>query len=66
MSGVNLVKIDLTKHPDLAEDIELIKRYFRSSDYASAIRAALAEFAREIREREPNLSKKAATTEVEG
>ena len=57
MSGVNVVKIDLTKYPELAEDLDLIKRYFRASDYASAIRAALAEFAREIREREKVLSK---------
>jgi len=50
MSGVKYVKIDLAKDSRLAEDLEEIKRHYGLSDYTNAVRIAISQLARKLRE----------------
>ena len=49
MSEIKLVKIDLRKDAKLAKDLEEIRNFYRISDYANAVRIAIARTAQEIR-----------------
>ena len=44
------MKIDLAKDSRLAEDLEEIKRHYGLSDYTNAVRIAISQLARKLRE----------------
>ena len=64
MSGISFIRLDLREDPELARDIELIRKHYRVGNYTDAVRIAISEMARIIRERSQDVTP--VTTEVEG
>ena len=64
MSGVSSVRLDLREDPELARDLELIRKHYRVVSYTDAARIAISEMARIIRERSQDVTP--VTSEVEG
>jgi len=64
MSGVSSIRLDLREDPELARDLELIRKHYRVGNYTDAVRIAISEMARIIRERSQDATP--VTTEVEG
>ena len=64
MSGVSSIRLDLRDDPELARDLELIRKHYRVGNYTDAVRIAISEMARIIRERSQDVTP--VTAEVEG
>ena len=50
MSGISSIRLDLREDPDLARDLELIRKHYRVGNYTDAVRIAISEMARIIRD----------------
>jgi len=66
MSGVSSIRLDLREDPELARDLELIRKHYRVGNYTDAVRIAISEMARIIRERSQDVTPVTAAGEVEG
>ena len=51
MSGISSIRLDLREEPELAKDLELIRNHYRIGNYTDAVRVAISEMARIIREK---------------